>query len=61
MVIAAVVIITLRDHRLLRRYTFTAMAAGLALLLLPLVPGLGRSVLRLADLDRPRPVHLPAR
>jgi cell division protein FtsW (lipid II flippase) len=44
-VIAAVVIITLRDHRRLRRYTFTAMAGGLALLLLPLVPGLGRSVL----------------
>jgi len=44
-VIAAAVIITLRDHRRLRRYTFTAMAGGLALLLLPLVPGLGRSVL----------------
>jgi cell division protein FtsW (lipid II flippase) len=44
-VIAAAVIITLRDHRRLRRYTFTAMAAGLVLLLLPLVPGLGRSVL----------------
>jgi len=44
-VIAAVVIITLRDHRRLRRYTFTAMAAGLFLLVLPLVPGIGRSVL----------------
>jgi cell division protein FtsW (lipid II flippase) len=44
-VIAAAVIITLRDHRRLRRYTFTAMAGGLTLLLLPLVPGLGRSVL----------------
>jgi cell division protein FtsW (lipid II flippase) len=44
-VIAAVVIITLRDHRRLRRYTFTAMAAGLVLLVLPLVPGIGRSVL----------------
>jgi cell division protein FtsW (lipid II flippase) len=44
-VIAAAVIIMLRDHRRLRRYTFTAMAGGLALLLLPLVPGLGRSVL----------------
>ncbi len=37
-VIAAVVIITLRDHRRLRRYTFTAMAAGLFLLVLPLAP-----------------------
>ena len=34
----------LRDHRLLRRYTFVAMAAGFVLLLLPLVPGLGRTI-----------------
>ena len=61
MVIAAVVIITLRDHRRLRRYTFTAMAAGLALLLLPLAPVHRAQRERLADLDRARPVHLPAR
>jgi cell division protein FtsW (lipid II flippase) len=33
-----------RDHRVLQRYTFTAMLAGLALLLLPLVPGLGKNI-----------------
>ncbi len=43
-VLAAAVVIALRDHRLLRRYTFTAMVAGLALLLLPLVPGLGVTI-----------------
>ncbi len=43
-VIAAVVIVVVRDHRLLRRRTFTAMAIGLVLLLLPLVPGLGTTI-----------------
>lgn len=43
-VAAAGVLILLRDHRPLRRYTYTAMAAGLVLLLLPLVPGLGVSI-----------------
>jgi cell division protein FtsW (lipid II flippase) len=42
--IAAGVIIVLRDHRQLRRFTFTAMALGLAMLLLPLVPGIGRNI-----------------
>ncbi|AXG15525.1 FtsW/RodA/SpoVE family cell cycle protein [Intrasporangium calvum] len=35
---------TLRDHRLLRRYTFISLAVGFILLTLPLVPGLGREV-----------------
>jgi cell division protein FtsW (lipid II flippase) len=39
--IAAVVLVVVRDHRLLRRYTFLAGAVGFALLLLPLVPGIG--------------------
>lgn len=43
MVVAAVVLVLLRDHRLLRRYTFTAAAAGLVFLLLPLAPLLGRA------------------
>jgi cell division protein FtsW (lipid II flippase) len=43
-VLAAVVIVVVRDHRLLRRRTFTAMAIGLVLLLLPLVPGLGTTI-----------------
>jgi len=42
--IAAGVIIILRDHRHLRRFTFTAMALGLGMLLLPLMPGIGRSI-----------------
>ncbi len=42
LVAAAVVLIVIRDHRILRRYTFTAMVISLILLLLPLVPGLGR-------------------
>ncbi|MEY2634321.1 MAG: hypothetical protein RIS75_261 [Actinomycetota bacterium] len=39
-----VILILLRDHRQLQRYTFTAMVAGLVLLLLPLIPGLGATV-----------------
>ena len=42
--LAALVIVFLRDHRLLRRYTYTAGLAALILLLLPLIPGLGRTV-----------------
>lgn len=34
----------LRDHRVLRRYTFTAGAAGVLLLLLPLFPVIGHEV-----------------
>jgi cell division protein FtsW (lipid II flippase) len=42
--IAAGVVIVLRDHRQLRRFTFTAMAAGIGMLLLPLVPVIGRNI-----------------
>ncbi|GAA2721156.1 FtsW/RodA/SpoVE family cell cycle protein [Cellulomonas aerilata] len=42
--LACVVLVVLRDHRTLRRYTYTAMVAGLALILLPLVPGLGTTI-----------------
>ena len=34
----------LRDHRTLRRYTYTAMIAGIVLVALPLVPGLGTRI-----------------
>lgn len=44
MVFAALVLIGLRDHRTLRRYTYTAMVVGLALMVLPLVPGLGTEI-----------------
>jgi cell division protein FtsW (lipid II flippase) len=42
--IAVGVIIVLRDHRQLRRFTFTAMALGLGMLLLPLLPVIGRNI-----------------
>lgn len=38
---AIIVVALLRDHRVIRRFTYTAMVVGLGLLLLPLVPGLG--------------------
>ena len=41
--IAAGVIIVLRDHRLLRRYTYLAGVLGFGLLLLPLLPVIGTS------------------
>lgn len=43
-VLAAVVVILLHDHRTLRRYTYTAMVVGLVLVVLPLVPGLGAEI-----------------
>ncbi|MCL2463700.1 MAG: FtsW/RodA/SpoVE family cell cycle protein [Micrococcales bacterium] len=44
LVLAALVLIVLKDHRTLRRYTYTAMVAGLALLVSPLLPGIGKAV-----------------
>ncbi len=38
------VVVFLKDHRILQRYTYISMAAALVLLLLPLVPGLGLNV-----------------
>ncbi len=35
------VVILLRDHRVLQRYTYTLFLVGMGLLMLPLVPGLG--------------------
>ena len=44
-VVAAMVVIGfVRDHRLLRRYTYTAGVLGLLGLMLPLMPGIGREV-----------------
>ncbi|CCK28856.1 putative cell division protein ftsW [Streptomyces davaonensis JCM 4913] len=40
----AAVLIFLKDHRVLQRYTYISMAGALFLLLLPLVPGLGANV-----------------
>ncbi|WDV53030.1 FtsW/RodA/SpoVE family cell cycle protein [Streptomyces coeruleorubidus] len=39
-----VVLIFLKDHRVLQRYTYISMAGALFLLVLPLVPGLGADV-----------------
>ncbi|CAM5698718.1 Cell division protein FtsW OS=Streptomyces fumanus OX=67302 GN=GCM10018772_12240 PE=4 SV=1 [Streptomyces fumanus] len=38
------VLIFLKDHRVLQRYTYISMAGALVLLILPLVPGLGQNV-----------------
>ena len=43
-VLAGVVLLVLRDHRTLRRYTYTAMVAGLVLILLPLLPVIGTTI-----------------
>ncbi|MFE9836147.1 FtsW/RodA/SpoVE family cell cycle protein [Streptomyces sp. NPDC005551] len=40
----AVVLVFLKDHRVLQRYTYISMVLALILLLLPLVPGLGLNV-----------------
>nr|WP_306254765.1 FtsW/RodA/SpoVE family cell cycle protein [Ornithinimicrobium cryptoxanthini] len=39
--LAAVVLFVVRDHRVLRRYTYIAMVAGFVLLLLPMLPLIG--------------------
>lgn len=39
--IALVVILVIRNHRVLQRYRFIAMFTGIALLLLPMLPGIG--------------------
>lgn len=39
-----VVIVVIRDHRVLQRFTYTAMATGLALLVLPLLPVIGTKI-----------------
>jgi cell division protein FtsW (lipid II flippase) len=38
------VLVFLKDHRVLQRYTYISMAGALVLLILPLVPGLGQNV-----------------
>ncbi len=44
MVIAFAVLIVFRNHRILQRYRYIAMFTGLVLLLLPMLPGLGRTI-----------------
>lgn len=42
--LAAAVLILLRDHRTLRRYTYTAMIVALGLIALPLMPVIGQQI-----------------
>jgi len=44
MVIAMGVLLVIRNHRLLQRYQYIAMFAGLVLLLLPMLPGIGQTI-----------------
>lgn len=44
LVLCIVILFALQDHRTLRRFTYTSLIAGIVLLLLPLVPGLGREI-----------------
>ncbi|MDO4888528.1 MAG: FtsW/RodA/SpoVE family cell cycle protein [Actinomycetaceae bacterium] len=39
-----VTVVLIRNHRTLRKYTWTSLAAGIFLLLLPMAPGLGRTI-----------------
>ena len=43
-ILFVVVLVLVRDHRVLQRFTYTAMVAGLALLLLPLLPVIGSTI-----------------
>ena len=43
-VLFVVVLVLVRDHRVLQRFTYTAMVAGLVLLLLPLLPVIGTTI-----------------
>ena len=43
-VLFVVVLLLVRDHRILQRFTYTAMLVGLVLLLLPLMPLLGTTI-----------------
>ena len=42
--LAAAVLFLVRDHRVLRRYTYIAMLVGLGLLLMPMLPVIGQEV-----------------
>lgn len=44
MAAALVVLLVIRNHRVLQRYRYIAMFVGVGLLLLPLVPGIGREI-----------------
>ena len=41
---AIIVVVIIRNHRVLARYRYVAMAVGIGLLMLPLIPGLGQTI-----------------
>ena len=41
MVLCAVIVFVLRDHRVLRKVTYTSLVLSMILLIMPLIPGLG--------------------
>lgn len=43
-VLFSITLLVLRDHRVLTRFTYTSGLSALALLVLPMVPGLGKSI-----------------
>ena len=43
-VLSLVVLLVIRNHRVLQRYTYIAMFTGIVLLLLPMLPGIGREI-----------------
>ncbi|CAN5395490.1 FtsW/RodA/SpoVE family cell cycle protein [soil metagenome] len=43
-VVAFAVLVLIRNHRVLQRYRYTAMAAAIVLLLLPALPGIGKTI-----------------
>ncbi|MES2171417.1 MAG: FtsW/RodA/SpoVE family cell cycle protein [Actinomycetota bacterium] len=43
-VIAVAVLVVIRNHRVLQRYRYVAMFVGIVLLLLPMLPGIGRTI-----------------
>ncbi|MDO4913660.1 MAG: FtsW/RodA/SpoVE family cell cycle protein, partial [Bifidobacteriaceae bacterium] len=44
LVISDIIICTLKDYRIFRRFSYVSMFVGLALLLSPMIPGLGREL-----------------
>ena len=44
LILFVMILVVVRDHRRLQRFTYTAMIGGVVLLLLPLVPGIGTTV-----------------
>ncbi|WEV46705.1 FtsW/RodA/SpoVE family cell cycle protein [Bifidobacterium sp. ESL0690] len=44
LVLTCIFIIALRDYRVLRRFSYVSMVVGLALLLSPMIPGIGKEI-----------------